>query len=226
MDYNSLVGQICSIENNTLESKNILKRLKNYKRKAVVLGVTGSPGSGKSTLINCLISEYRKKNKKIGVLLVDPSSPKTGGALLGDRIRMQTHALDKNVFIRSFATRGCVGGLCKAIKGAIKVLDKSGKEIIIVETVGSGQNETAIKKIADIVILVATADAIDDIQLMKAGILDVADILVVNKTDLNKSISVEHLKSLLDIPIILTVATENKGVTELADVINQKLKSI
>jgi LAO/AO transport system kinase len=221
MNNNSLARQICSIENNTSEGKNILKRLKNYKRKAVILGITGSPGCGKSTLIDCLISEYRKKNKKIGVLLVDPSSPKTGGALLGDRIRMQSHAVDKDVFIRSFATRGCVGGLCKAIEGAVKVLAQAGFELIIVETVGSGQNETDISKIAALVILVATADAVDDIQLMKAGILEVADILVINKQDLNSQVCKGHLESILNIPVLTTSATEKIGIAELVKTIDK-----
>lgn len=221
-----IAEQICFIEDNTPEGKKILKRLKDRKKRATVLGITGPPGCGKSTLINCLIAEYRRKNKKIGVLAIDPTSVKSGGALLGDRIRMQAHALDKNVFIRSFAARGCSGGLCQAIDGAIKLLDKYGKDVIIVETVGAGQNETDIRKISDVVVLLETAAALDDIQLMKAGVLEVADILVINKTDIysSRNFSKNYLESILNIPVVLTVATEKKGIEKLVETIELCLR--
>ncbi|MEW6556386.1 MAG: GTP-binding protein [Elusimicrobiota bacterium] len=219
LNINQIAEQIRAVEDKTPDGKKILQQLKNYKKRTAVIGITGPPGCGKSTLINCLIAEYRKENKKIGVLAIDPSSSKTKGALLGDRIRMQSHTLDKDVFIRSFATRGSLGGLSKAVEPAVKILDNAGYEIVIIETVGAGQNETEIKKIADAVVLVTTADTLDDIQLLKAGIIEIADVLVVNKTDLNNNVSVEHLESILGIPVILTVATQKKGIGQLVETI-------
>ena len=191
---------------------------------AYTLGITGSPGVGKSTLIACLIKNYRKNNKKVGVIAIDPSSPFTGGALLGDRIRMQVHSPDEGVFIRSMATRGHSGGLSRATQNAIKVLSAWGAHIVIVETVGVGQSEVEIMKVADTIVIVLCPGLGDDIQMMKAGISEIGDIFVINKTDLGES---GILKKSLEIvepgrksqgwnPVIIeTVAIKNSGIDEL-----------
>jgi LAO/AO transport system kinase len=151
--------------------------------KAYIVGVTGAPGVGKSTLTDNLIEFFRKQNRTIGVIAIDPTSALTGGALLGDRVRMQRHSTDPDVFIRSLATRGWVGGLARAAIGAVHVMDAMGKDIVMVETVGSGQIEIDIVKAADTTLVVLTPGSGDEIQTMKAGILEAADILVVNKAD-------------------------------------------
>jgi len=148
-----------------------------------VLGITGSPGAGKSTLVDALISSFRKKEKTVGVLAVDPTSPFTGGAILGDRIRMQRHAEDPGVFIRSLATRGALGGLSRAVGDAVHILDVMGKEIIMVETVGTGQQEVEIINHSHTVVVVAVPGMGDEIQAIKAGIMEIADIFVINKAD-------------------------------------------
>ncbi len=215
---------ITLIENNSQEAKRILKKL-SKKISIPVIGITGPPGSGKSTIIDRLIYEYRKRGKRIGILAVDPSSRITGGAFLGDRLRMQSHALDKDVFIRSFATRGVLGGISKAVSGAIRVLAAMKKDIAIVETIGSGQDEIEVSKIADIVVLVITPDAIDDIQFLKAGIVEIADIVVVNKSDLAKNIDIDGIKTLLNVPVLTLSAKKKKGVTTLIKIIDRRLCS-
>jgi len=194
---------------------------------AYVIGVTGSPGAGKSTLTNNLISHFRKKNMTVGVIAIDPTSAFTGGAILGDRLRMQQHSTDKDVFIRSLATRGWVGGLAKAAVGAIHVMDAMGKEIILVETVGSGQIEIDITRAADTTLVVLTPTAGDAIQMMKAGILEAADIFVINKADREGAdILKADLETMLAMKeslagewqpdIVLTEAIYDKGTEELA----------
>jgi len=198
--------------------------------KAYVIGVTGSPGAGKSTLTNNLISLFRKKRMTVGVIAIDPTSAFTGGAILGDRVRMQKHSADKDVFIRSLATRGWVGGLAKATIGAIHVMDAMGKEIILVETVGSGQIEIDITKAADTTLIVLTPVFGDAIQMMKAGILEAADIFVINKADKGGAdILKADLEAMLamkaQLPnewppsIVLTEAIYDKGTGELAEAI-------
>ena len=174
---------IRNLEDGVPEARDTLKRIFHHTGKAHVIGFTGSPGAGKSTLIDAMIAELRKKDKTVGVLLVDPSSPFTGGAILGDRIRMQRHSTDPGVFVRSLATRGALGGLSKAVGDAIHILDAMGKDYVIVETVGTGQQEVEIINHAHTVIVVAIPGMGDEIQAIKAGILEIADIFVINKAD-------------------------------------------
>jgi len=174
---------IRNLEDRIPEAKLTIKHLFPLTGKAHVIGITGSPGAGKSTLTDGLIDCFRKKGKTVGVLAVDPTSPFTGGAILGDRIRMQRHAEDPGVFVRSLATRGALGGLAKAVGDAIHVMDVLGKDIIIVETVGTGQQEVDIINHSHTVLVVLVPGMGDEIQAIKAGILEIADIFVVNKAD-------------------------------------------
>jgi LAO/AO transport system kinase len=174
---------IRNLEDDLPEAKSAIKRIFPHTGRAHVIGITGSPGAGKSTLVDALISSFRKKEKTVGVLAVDPTSPFTGGAILGDRIRMQRHAEDPGVFVRSLATRGALGGLSKAVGDAVHVLDVMGKEIIMVETVGTGQQEVEIINHSHTVVVVLVPGMGDEIQAIKAGIMEIADIFVINKAD-------------------------------------------
>ena len=205
-----------------------LKSLYLHTGRAYIVGVTGAPGAGKSTLLNGLINAFRQKNTTVGVIAIDPTSPFTGGAILGDRIRMQSYGLDKDVFIRSLASRGWKGGLAKATVNTIHVMDAMGKDIIFVEAVGSGQGEVDITRIADTSIVVLTPGMGDEIQMMKAGVLEAADILVINKADRD---GVDNLKTGLETmlelraylagewkpSIVLTEATSGRGTEQLAE---------
>ena len=182
-DIRSATRLIRDIEDNVPGAKSTIKHLFPFTGKARVLGLTGAPGAGKSTLIDALISHYRAGEKTIGALLVDPTSPFTGGAILGDRIRLQRHAEDPDVFIRSLATRGALGGLSKAAGDAIHVLDAMGKDIVFVETVGTGQQEVEVMNHVHTVLVVLVPGMGDDVQALKAGILEIADIFVINKAD-------------------------------------------
>lgn len=213
------------------EAPSALEEMSNiypYTGKAYIIGVTGAPGTGKSTLTDNLIGFFRRKNMTVGVIAVDPTSPFSGGAILGDRIRMQQHSADKGVFIRSLATRGWAGGLAKATIGAVHVMDAVGKDIILVETTGSGQIEIDITKAADTTLVVLTPGAGDEIQMMKAGILEAADIFVINKADkgdadiLKMNLEVmlamkTHLPSEWPPSIVLTEAIYGKGTEELVE---------
>lgn len=174
---------IRNLEDGIPDVKEVIKYIYPYTGRARVIGITGAPGAGKSTITDFLISSYRKQGKSVGVLAVDPTSPFTGGALLGDRVRMQNHAQDKGVFIRSLATRGALGGLADAVDDAIHILDVMGKDIIIVETVGTGQSEVDIMNNAHTILVVLTPGMGDDVQTIKAGIMEIADIFVINKGD-------------------------------------------
>ena len=196
---------------------------------ALVIGITGSPGAGKSSLVDKLALFYREKGERIGIICIDPSSPFSGGAILGDRIRMQTLGLDKNVFIRSMATRGNLGGLSRATVDAVAILDAAGFAKIIVETVGVGQDEVEIVKTADVSVVVLVPGMGDDIQAIKAGIMEIGDVFVINKADREGVLRTEkELEALLNLahrpdfwhsPIVKTVATESKGIEDLAEAI-------
>src|SRR5256885_11703343 len=207
--------------------------------RAQIVGITGNPGAGKSTLVDRLIARLRAAGKTVGVLAVDPTSPFTGGAILGDRIRMQDHALDTGVFIRSLATRGQLGGLSRATSDCARVLDAMGKDVILIETVGVGQDEIEICRLAHTTVVVVVPGLGDDIQAIKAGILEVADLFAVNKADREGADrTVRDLRSMLelnhvmgkdiDIPIVKCVASRGEGIAELWTAIDghyQLLKS-
>ncbi|MBU2608942.1 MAG: methylmalonyl Co-A mutase-associated GTPase MeaB [Chloroflexi bacterium] len=196
--------------------------------KAYIVGITGAPGGGKSTLVDTLITTFRQRDMTLGVVAIDPTSPFTGGAILGDRVRMQKHSTDSGVFIRSVATRGWLGGLARAAVSIIHIMDAMGKDIILVETVGIGQQEVDVTRLADTSIFVLTPGSGDAIQMMKAGILEVADIFVVNKADLEgASRSKMELQAMLGMKsgaceewepsVLLTEAVNNIGIEELVD---------
>jgi LAO/AO transport system kinase len=225
---------ISLVENDSLEAQNLLKRLFPHTGKSCIIGITGSPGSGKSTLVDKLIGYMRKSDKELGIIAVDPSSPFTGGAILGDRIRMMRHSMDPGVFIRSMATRGHLGGLAKASGEAISILEASGKDIIVVETVGVGQDEVEVVKFADIIVVILIPGAGDDIQAFKAGLMEIADIFVLNKADSPGTDKTEmQLKAMLELglkdqpipPVIKTVATEGEGVQSLFEEIERVLSA-
>jgi LAO/AO transport system kinase len=215
---------ISMVENNTHEAQNLLKELFPHTGRSTIIGITGSPGSGKSTLVDKLIGLVRKDNKEMGIIAIDPSSPFSGGAILGDRIRMMRHSADPGIFIRSMATRGHLGGLAKASGEAITILEASGKDIILVETVGVGQDEVEVVKFADIILVVLIPGAGDEIQAFKAGLMEIADIFVLNKADSPEADKTEkQLRAMLDLglkdksipPVVKTIATEGEGIQNL-----------
>jgi LAO/AO transport system kinase len=225
---------ISMVEDNNQEAQNLLQELFPHTGKSTIIGITGSPGSGKSTLVDKLIEFVRKDNKELGIIAVDPSSPFTGGAILGDRIRMMRHSTDPGIFIRSMATRGHLGGLAKASGEAIAVLEASGKDIILVETVGVGQDEVEVVKFADLILVVLIPGAGDEIQAFKAGLMEIADIFVLNKADSPEADKTEkHLQAMLDLgfkdrsvpSVVKTVATEGRGLSALFEEMERVLSA-
>ncbi len=220
----ALARMISIVENNDPLKFNFLQSLYPHTGKAFVIGITGAPGSGKSSLADRLLKEMRREGLTVGVIAVDPTSPFTGGAILGDRIRMQDHALDPGVFIRSMGTRGNLGGLSRATREAIQVLDAFGKDLVLVETVGVGQSEVDIVKTADTTVVVLTPAGGDSVQTIKAGIMEIADIFVINKADLPGSErTAGEVSAMLDMkghyhwrpPVIPTVTLREEGIDEL-----------
>jgi LAO/AO transport system kinase len=217
---------ITAIENHDAAAEPLLRTLFPHTGNAYRIGVTGAPGTGKSTLVDRLAAHYRSRNKPVGIIAVDPSSPFSGGAILGDRIRMQGHAGDSGIFIRSMATRGFLGGLARATADVALVLDAAGKELVVVETVGVGQDEVDIVQLADCTIVVLVPGLGDEVQHIKAGLMEIGDIFVLNKADREGSDRIEQqvlaMLSLAPerdgwrVPLIRMVATEGKGIAELA----------
>jgi LAO/AO transport system kinase len=219
------ISRLITLLENSPTDRVALRLLHDIPREATVIGVTGYPGAGKSTLVDRLVSFYRQSGLKVGVLAVDISSPVTGGALLGDRIRMQDHVLDQGVYIRSMATRGHHGGLAQATGDAVLVLEAAGYDLILIETIGVGQNEVDIVELAHTVVAVVSPGLGDEVQAMKAGLLEVAHIVVVNKGDLPGSDNT--LRDLREwYPQVLrTVATTGEGIPELAAAITEQQRS-
>ena len=217
---------ITAIENHSAEAEELLRELFPHTGKAYLTGVTGAPGTGKSTLVDRLAAYHRKHEDRVGVIAVDPTSPYSGGAILGDRIRMQGHASDTGVFIRSMATRGFLGGLARSTAEVALLLDAAGKRQVLIETVGVGQDEIDVVRLADCVLVVLVPGLGDDIQNMKAGLMEIGDISVLNKADREGADRLEEqLHAMLSLvmprdgwhpPVLRTVATENRGVGELA----------
>jgi len=230
-DRRSIAKAITIIENNAPEAQELITSIYPSIGKAHIIGITGPPGCGKSTLIQKIILEYREKGKTVGVIAVDPTSPFTGGAFLGDRIRMQELSTDQGVFIRSMATRNYLGGIAKATKDSVKILDAAGKDIIIVETVGAGQSEVEIIKVAQTIVVICAPGLGDEIQAIKAGIMEIGDIFVVNKADReNANKAVMDVKAILHLnnkegtwklQVLKTVALNGEGVSELVERITE-----
>jgi LAO/AO transport system kinase len=230
-DVRAISRALTAIEDREPEAEILLRELFPHTGRAYRVGVTGAPGTGKSTLVDRLVEYYRGAKRKVGVLAVDPSSPFTGGAILGDRVRMQRHASDTGVFIRSMATRGYLGGLSQAASDATLLLDAAGREMVLIETVGVGQGEVDIVRLADCTLVVLIPGMGDDVQSLKAGVMEIGDIFVVNKADREGAGRFEEqLRGILSLvperegwkpPVVRTVATENRGIGDLAAAIEQ-----
>jgi LAO/AO transport system kinase len=230
-DARALARAISVVENRLPGWDGLLRVLFPHSGRARILGLTGAPGAGKSTLVDQLVRYYRKAQRSIGVIAVDPTSPYTGGAILGDRIRMQDHYSDPGIFIRSMATRGSLGGLARTTADVTTVLDASGRDLILIETVGVGQDEIDIVRLAEITVVILVPGMGDDVQTIKAGIMEIADIFVINKSDREGAERVEREIRVMQSlalrsdnwvpPIVKTVAHEGKGIEELAGTIRQ-----
>ncbi len=223
-DPRAIARAATAIENRRPEAGELLRDLFPHTGRATIAGVTGSPGAGKSTLVDQFARVLRAENRRVGIIAVDPTSPYSGGAILGDRIRMQSHHADAGVFIRSMATRGAVGGLAAATTDLALLLDAAGFDTILVETVGVGQDEVEVAKLADVTAVVLVPGMGDDVQALKAGIMEIADVFLINKADLAGADRLEReLKASLSLsarrdgwtpPIVNTVASEGQGVAE------------
>jgi len=229
-DPRAIARGISVVEDDPGAGAELVRELFGRSGRAYLVGITGAPGAGKSTLVDALVAAWRKRGRTIGVIAVDPTSPYSGGAMLGDRVRMQAHAGDQGVFIRSMATRGHLGGLARATGDAALVLDAAGKEVVIIETVGVGQDEVDIIRTADVSVVTLVPGAGDEVQALKAGIMEIADIFVVNKADregADRLVSAVEANLALQAygadewrpPIVKTIATTGQGVPELVDAI-------
>lgn len=228
-DARALARAISTVENRSPGWSELLKALFPHSGHARILGLTGPPGAGKSTLVDHLARHYRKQNQTVGIIAVDPTSPYTGGAILGDRIRMQEHFSDPGIYIRSMATRGSLGGLARSTADVATVLDAAGRDLIMIETVGVGQDEVDIVRLADITVVILVPGMGDDVQTIKAGIMEIADIFVINKSDRDGAERVEReIRALQSLavrgdkwtpPIVKTVASQGIGVGDLAEAI-------
>ncbi|MGC5325691.1 methylmalonyl Co-A mutase-associated GTPase MeaB [Brevibacillus sp. SYSU BS000544] len=224
-DVRGAARAITCVENDYPERTQILRELFPHTGRAKLIGITGTPGAGKSSMVDVLISFLRRNGLTIGVVAVDPTSPFTGGALLGDRVRMQNHATDPGVFIRSMGTRGSLGGLSRNTKDAVRILDAYGCDVILIETVGVGQSELDIMNIADSTIVVLNPGGGDSVQAFKAGIMEIADLFVINKADLPGTDKLEiEVEQMLDLvkhdapwrpPVIKTISTQNAGIDQV-----------
>jgi len=229
-DVRALARAISTVENRAPGWSELLKAVFPHSGKARVLGLTGSPGAGKSTLVDQLARLYRKDNHTVGIIAVDPTSPYSGGAILGDRIRMQDHFSDPGIYIRSMATRGSLGGLARTTADVTTVLDASGRDLIMIETVGVGQDEVDIVRLADVTVVMLVPGMGDDVQTIKAGLMEIADIFVINKSDREGAEHVEReIRTLQSLalrndgwtpPIVKTIASQGVGIQELADAIS------
>lgn len=233
-DKRALGKIITLMEEDSSSSAYIVSKIYPLTGKAYILGITGPPGSSKSSIVDKLVSCYRNENLKVGVIAIDPTSPFTGGAILGDRIRMRSHYTDKNVFIRSMATRGTLGGLSRATSDSVKALDAFGNDVIIIETVGAGQVEVDIVKVADTVVVVSVPDMGDTIQKLKAGIMEIGNIFAVNKADIDGAEKcILEIKMMLELsetkngwvpPIVKTFGDRDNGANELYEAIKNHHK--
>ncbi len=230
-DRRALARLLSIVERNDARAPEVMEAIHPHTGHAQVIGLTGPPGAGKSTLADRLAALVRGKGLTIGVLAVDPTSPFTGGAVLGDRIRMQQHYLDPQVFIRSMATRGSLGGLPRVAARAVRVLDASGKDVVLVETVGVGQTEVDVMRVADTVVVALVPEAGDAVQTLKAGLMEIADVFVVNKADregagrmvatLRNTLTFSNKQDWWLTPVVATQATKGEGIDKLWDTIQQ-----